>query len=566
MAESTKKMRTGGQVLVDALIQHDVDTVFCVPGESYLATLDALHDVSDAIRIVTCRHENGAAYMGEAYGKLTGKPGVTFVTRGPGACNGSIGVHTALQDSSPMVMFIGQIPRGFTGREAFQEVDYRAMFAPLAKWATQIDDPARIPEVVSHAFHVAMSGRPGPVVVAIPEDMQVELTDVADLGAFRPARPAPGDGDLAALRGMLAAAKKPLVLLGGGGWSQQGSDDFQAFAEANGLPVTTSFRTMHLFDNEHPNFVGELGIGTNPKLSQMVRDADLLLVVGARLGEITTQGYTLFEAPQPKQKLVHVHPDPNEHGRVYRPDLSIVAGADQFAAAARGMTSVTAPVWQDWTGTARDDYLVWSTPPGYPGVLDMGAVMAAIQQALPPEGIIATDAGNFAGWVNRFIRFRRFGTLLGPTNGSMGYGMPAAISAKVARPDVPVICYAGDGGIMMTGNELATAVQQKLGIVTIIVNNGVYGTIRMHQERDYPTRNPATDLVNPDFAAWAQAFGAGGERVETTEQFAPALDRAFAMAETGRPAVIELILDADRISPNFTLTELRERALEKKKT
>jgi acetolactate synthase-1/2/3 large subunit len=565
MADANKKLRTGGQVLVDALIGHDVDTVFCVPGESYLATLDALHDARDAIRIVTCRHENGAAYAGEAYGKITGRPGVTFVTRGPGACNGSIGIHTALQDSTPMVMFVGQIPRGFTDREAFQEIDYRAMFGPIAKWATQIDDPARIPEIVSHAFHVATSGRPGPVVVAIPEDMQVEETEIADVGPYRPARPAPGAADMAGLREMLSAAARPLVLLGGGGWSQRGSDDFKAFAEANGLPVTTSFRTMHLYDNDHPNFVGELGIGANPKLSQMARAADLLLVVGARLGEITTQGYTLFEAPQPKQKLVHVHPDPDEHGRVYRSDLAIVAGADQFAAAARQMTPLTAPVWQDWTGTARDSYVAWNTPAGYPGPLDMGAVMAAIREALPPEGIVTTDAGNFAGWANRYLRFRRFGTLLGPTNGSMGYGMPAAIAAKVARPDAPVICYAGDGGIMMTGNELATAVQQRLGIVTIIVNNGIYGTIRMHQERDYPTRTPATDLANPNFAAWAQAFGAEGQRVETTDAFAPALARALATARSGAPSVIELMLDPDRISPNFTLTALRERALAKQR-
>ena len=563
MTKANSKRRTGGQVLVDALVQHGVDTVFCVPGESYLATLDALHDVSDAIRVVTCRHENGASYAGEAYGKITGKPGVTFVTRGPGACNGSIGIHTALQDSSPMVMFIGQIPRDFTDREAFQEVDYRAMFGPLAKWATQIDDAKRIPEIVSHAFHVATSGRPGPVVVAIPEDMQVDEVEVADLAPYTPARPAPGDGDMTRLREMLAAAKKPLVLLGGGGWSQQGSDDLRAFAEANGLPVTTSFRTMHLYDNEHPNFVGELGIGANPALSQMARDCDLLLVVGARLGETTTQGYTLFDLPQPRQRLVHVHPDPSELGRVYRPDLPIVAGADQFVAAARAMAPLTAPVWQDWTGTARDSYLAWSTPPGYPGALDMGAVWGAIRAALPPEGVITTDAGNFAGWANRFYRFRRFGTLLGPTNGSMGYAMPAAIAAKVARPDAPVIAYVGDGGAMMTGNELATAMQQRLGIVMLIVNNGVFGTIRMHQEREYPTRNPATDLVNPNFAAWAQAFGAEGQRVDATDGFAPALDRALATAATGRPSVIELMLDADRISPNFTLTDLRKRALAK---
>ncbi|CAN0431494.1 unnamed protein product, partial [Discosporangium mesarthrocarpum] len=353
------------------------------------------------------------------------------------------------------------------------------------------------------------------------------------------------------------------VLLGGGGWSQAGSDDLQAFAEANGLPVTTSFRTMHLFDNSHANFVGELGIGANPHLSQMARDADLLIVVGARLGEITTQGYTLFDVPRTKQKLIHIHPDADELGRVYRPDLPIVAGADQFAAAVKAMAPVTAPAWQDWTGTARDSYLAWSTPGGYPEALDMGAVWKTVREAMPPEGVITTDAGNFAGWANRYYQFRRFGTLLGPTNGSMGYGMPAAIAAKVARPEAPVIAYMGDGGALMTGNELATAMQQNLGIVMMIVNNGVFGTIRMHQERDYPTRVPATDLANPNFAAWAEAFGAEGQRVETTDAFAPALERALATAATGRPSVLELMLDADRISPNFTLTELRERALAK---
>ncbi|MEK9661618.1 MAG: thiamine pyrophosphate-dependent enzyme, partial [Alphaproteobacteria bacterium] len=509
---STGRKRTGGQVLVDALIGHGVDTVFCVPGESYLATLDALWDTKDAIRVVTCRHENGAAYSAEAYGKVTGRPGVAFVTRGPGACNASIGIHTALQDSSPMVMFVGQIPRGFTDREAFQEVDYRAMFDPLAKWVTQIDDAARIPEVVSSAFHTAMSGRPGPVVVAIPEDMQVDEVDVADVGPFTAARPEPGETDMAAFREALAAAKKPLVMLGGGGWSQQAGEDMQAFAEANGLPVTTSFRTMHLFDNDHPNYVGEFGIGLNPDLAQMARDADLLVVVGARLGETTTQGYTLFAPPRTTQKLIHVYPDPGELGRVFRPDPAIVAGGDQFAAAARRMAPVTAPVWQDWTGTARDSYLAWTTPGSYPGPVDMGAVMKTIGAALPPEAVVTTDAGNFAGWATRFLRFHRFGAYLGPTNGSMGYGVPAAVAAKVARPDAPVVCFAGDGGIMMTGNELATAVQQKLGIVVVIVNNGLYGTIRMHQEREYPTRNPATDLANPNFAEWARAFGAEGQR------------------------------------------------------
>ena len=548
--------RTGGQVLVDALQVHGVDTVFCVPGESYLAVLDALHDADDAISVITCRHENGAAFMGEAYGKLTGRPGVTFVTRGPGACNGSIGVHTAMQDSSPMVMFVGQVPRGFRQREAFQEVDYQAMFAPLAKWAVEVDDAARLPEIVARAFATAVSGRPGPVIVSLPEDMLTDMVDVADTPAFQRIEPQPADGDLARLREMLQAARQPLVLVGGGGWSAQAGADLQAFAAANNLPVTTSFRAQDIIDNRHPNFVGEVGINSNPKLAQRVRDTDLLIVVGARLGEITTQGYTLLSAPNPTQGLVHVYPDPDELGRVYQPNLAINAAVGPFVAAACQSQQADTTAWDDWTEAARADYEAWIVPGEAPGPIDLGKIFHDLRASAPPDTILTSDAGNFSGWASRYFPFHSYRTLLGPTNGAMGYGMPAAVAAKVARPDATVICYAGDGGILMTGNELATAMRHKLAIVLIIANNSMYGTIRMHQERDYPGRTTATQLTNPDFVAWATSFGASAERVETTEQFAPAFERAVA---AGGPAVIELIVSEELLSSNMTLTQLRER-------
>jgi acetolactate synthase-1/2/3 large subunit len=556
VAREVDLQRTGGQVLVDALRIHGVDTVFCVPGESYLAVLDALHDAEEAISVITCRHENGAAFMGEAYGKLTGKPGVTMVTRGPGACNGSIGVHTALQDSSPMVMFVGQVPRGFRGREAFQEVDYEAMFAPLAKWVVEVDDAARLPEIVARAFSTATSGRPGPVVVSLPEDMLTDLVDVADTPAFQRIEPQPAEADMAHLREMLQAARQPLVLVGGGGWSAKAGADLEAFAAANNLPITASFRAQDIIDNGHPNFVGEVGINTNPKLAQRVRDTDLLIVIGARLGEITTQGYTLLQAPKAAQGLVHVYPDPEELGRVYQPDLAINAAVGPFVASARRSQQADTAAWDAWTEAARSDYEDWIVPRESPGPLNLSQIFHDLREAAPADTILTSDAGNFAGWAGRYFPFRRYRTLLGATNGAMGYGMPAAVAAKAARPDATVICYAGDGGILMTGNELATAVHHDLAIVLIIANNSMYGTIRMHQERDYPGRTTATRLTNPDFVDWARSFGAHGERVETTEQFAPAFERALA---AGRPAVIEVIVDEELLSSNMTLTELRER-------
>ncbi len=550
--------RTGGQILVDALKIHGVDLVFCVPGESYLAALDALYDARNAIRLITCRQEGGAANMAEAYGKLTGRPGICFVTRGPGATNASIGVHTAFQDSSPMILFIGQVARDQAEREAFQEVDYRRMFAPLAKWVAQIDDPARIPELVSQAFHRAVAGRPGPVVIALPEDMLTATAAVEDAWPYKIVRPHPGAEELQTMRAMLAKAARPFMLLGGGGWSADAVRDIAAFAEANDLPVGVSFRCQDLFDNGHKNYVGHVGIGIDPPLAARVKEADVLIVVGARLGEMTTGGYTLVQVPTPKQTLIHVHAGAEELGRVYQPALPINSGMAPFAAAARALKPVESSRWAAATAAARAEYLETLQPRPHAGALQMPEVMAFLRQRLPPDAILTNGAGNYTAWVHRFYQYRRFRTQLAPTSGAMGYGLPAALAAKAVHPERTVVCFAGDGCFLMTGQELATAVQHGLAVIVIVVNNGMYGTIRMHQEREYPERPIGTDLVNPDFAALARAYGAHGERVETTAQFAPAFERA---AASGKPALLELRLDPEAITPRMGLSQIRENAL-----
>jgi acetolactate synthase-1/2/3 large subunit len=555
MANSSN-MRTGGQVLIDQLKIHGVDTVFCVPGESYLAALDALHDAPE-IKLIVCRQEGGAAYMAEAYGKMTSRPGICFVTRGPGATNASIGVHTAFQDSTPMILFIGQVARDQVEREAFQEIDFRRMYGPMTKWVAEIDDAARIPEYVSQAFHRAVNGRPGPVVLALPEDMLTDRVDVADAGRYKPVQPSPSAAQMHDLRDRLDEAKRPIMILGGGGWSVEAVADIRVFAEAANLPVGCSFRCQDLFDNGHQNYAGDVGIGINPKLAERVKNADLLIVVGARLGEMTTSGYTLVGIPVPKQKLVHVHASAEELGRVYQAALPINAGMAEFAAMAKALGPIAARTWDDETKAARADYLEWSTPPQVEGPIQMGEIVNWLEQRLPADAILTNGAGNYATWIHRFHRYRRFRTQLAPTNGSMGYGVPAAVAAKVIAPNRMVVSFNGDGCYMMNGQELATAVQYNAPVIFVVVNNGSYGTIRMHQERAYPSRVSGTDLVNPDFAALARAYGAHGELVEQTADFAPAFERAV---KSGKPALIEIRLSVEIITPRQTLSQIRAAA------
>ncbi len=553
----TSNLRIGGHILADQLRIHGVDMAFGVPGESYLALLDGLYDLPE-LRYVICRQEGGAAMMAEAYGKLTGKPGVCMVTRGPGATNASPGLHIGFQDSTPMVLLIGQVGRGMIEREAFQEMDYRRVFGQMAKWVGQIEQADRIPEMVSHAFHLATSGRPGPVVLSLPEDMLRETSPAADAAPAQRVQAHPGPAQMARLRDLLAGAKRPLVMLGGGGWSGQAVADIRAFAEANELPVAVSFRCQDRIDNRHANYAGHAGVGIDPRLAARVRDADLLLVVGARLGEMTTGGYGLIDIPRPKQTLVHIHPGAEELGRVYQAELLINSGVAEFAAAAKALAPVEARAWSGSAAEAHGHYLdyIQANKP-IPGALQMGEIMATLNATLPPETIVTNGAGNYSVWPNRFYQYRSYPSQLAPTSGSMGYGLPAAVAAKLVHPERPVVAFAGDGCFMMTGQELATAVSHQLNIVVLVINNGMYGTIRMHQERDYPGRTLGTGLVNPDFAALARAYGAEGETVIRTEDFAPAFERALA---SEGPSLLELRIDPEAITPSATLSQIREAA------
>ena len=556
---NSSNMRTGGQILVDQLLIHNVDTAFCVPGESYLAALDALHDVPE-IRLLTCRHEANAANMAEAYGKLTGRPGICFVTRGPGACHAVVGLHTAFQDSSPLILFVGQVGREMMEREAFQEMDFRRFFGQVSKWSAEIQDPGRIPELVSQAFHVATSGRPGPVMLSLPEDMLTELSGVGDARTYRAVQAHPGPGDMEQLRTMLVAAKRPVMMLGGGTWTPKAVADITTFAEANGLPVCCSFRNQDRFDNHHNNYVGEVGIGSNPALIALLSETDLLLAVGPRLGEQSTQGYSLLEIPAPQQPLVHVYPDPEELGRVYRAELPINAGMAAFAAAAASMVPVDSIAWAGELAQARQDYLAYIEIQPTFGDLDLADVLRVLRQRLPKDALVANDAGNFSGWAHRYLPFSTYPSQVGPTNGAMGYGVPAALTAALAFPERTTICFVGDGGFLMASNELATALQYNLKPIYLVINNGMFGTIRMHQERDYPGREVATALRNPDFAAYAKSFGAYGEIIDRSENFAPALDRALA---AGKVAVLELRINPEVINTKTTLSAIRDAALAK---
>ena len=547
-------MRNGGRILVDQLELNGADLAFCVPGESYLPVLDALYD--SPIRLITCRHEQGAANAAEAYGKLTGRPGLCLVTRGPGATQAAVGVHTAKQDSSPMILLVGQVPRAFRGREAWQELDYAEVFGGIAKAAWEVDSAERIPEHMAEAYSLALTGRPGPVVLALPEDVLAEEADVADGTRVEPERVAPSGADIERLRDLLAGAERPLVVVGEGGWTAETSRDVQAFCEANALPVACAFRCQDFVDNRSPSYVGVLGVAMDEAIAGRLRDADLVLAIGGRLGEVPTRRYTLLEPPDPRQTLVHVHPDASELGRVYEPDLAIVATLTEFASALCALDPVE-PRWREWTSAARADYEENLRNEPMEGDVDLGEIMAFLRTRLPGDAVQTCGAGNFTVWAHRFAEFTQFGTQACPRSGSMGYGLPAAVAAQLIHPERVVVCFTGDGDFVMSSPELATAVQYDLPIVVLLVNNGMYATIRMHQERQFPGRVVGTDLENPDFPALARAYGAHGERVERTEDFEAAFDRALA---SGRPSVLELPVDPERISPRVRLSELRGRA------
>jgi acetolactate synthase I/II/III large subunit len=519
--------------------------------------LDAFHD-SDLV-LTVCRQEGGAAMMAEAAGKATGRPGICFVTRGPGATNASPGLHIARQDSTPMILFVGQVPRDVREREALQEMDYRATFGSIAKWVTEIDDPARIPELVSRAFHTASSGRPGPVVIALPEDMQRERIAVADAPPFEPVETWPGLTDMVKLQKLLWGAQRPFVIAGGSRWSEQACAALARFAERFALPVATTFRRAHLFDALHPSYAGDLGLGVNPKMLARLKSADVVLAIGSRLGEVPSQGYTLFEIPGPRQTLVHVHPGPEELGQVFRPHLAINAAPTAFAAVLEGLEPPPQIRWSAETAAAHAEYLAWTgEPTAVPGAVNPGEVMVWLRENLPADAIVCNGAGNFNTWLHRFYRVRRFAGQLGPASGSMGYGVPAAIGMKRLNPDRTVVAISGDGDFLMNGQEFATAVQFEAPIIVLIFDNSLYGTIRMHQEREYPGRVSATVLKNPDFAAYARAFGGYGATVEKTADFAPAFKAAQA---SGKPAIVHLKVDPEAITPATTLTKLREQAL-----
>jgi acetolactate synthase-1/2/3 large subunit len=548
---------SGGQLVVASLKAHGVEMAFSVAGESYLEVLDALYDAPE-IHLVTCRQEGGAAFMAEAYGKLTGKPGVLLVTRGPGACNAAIGLHTAFQDSTPMVVLVGQVARHQIDREAFQEVDFRKMYAPLAKWVTQIDMTERVPELLNQAFQVATSGRPGPVVVALPEDMLREEAAAAPVGPYRAVRAHPGAADLAELRRLLAAADRPIVLVGGSGWTDAACADIAKFLAANDLPACCSFRRQDIVDNRLPHYLGDLGTGAAPTLIARVKAADLVLAIGARIGEITSQSYSLLGIPDPGKTLIHIHAAAEELGRVFRPTLAIQSGMPEIAAALAALDPVK-PRWGEWRQAARAEYEAGLLPSKLTDTpaLDLGQVMTWLRDRLPDDAIITSDAGNFSGWPNRFLQYRRPGRQLGPTSGAMGYGVPAAVAAKLARPNSIVVGFCGDGGFLMTGQEIATSLAEGPGPIILIFNNAMYGTIRMHQERRFPGRVSGTNLKNPDFPALARAYGAFTAQVARTEEFAPAFEEAIAAK---RAAIIELKMDPEMITTRTTLSALRRQA------
>jgi acetolactate synthase-1/2/3 large subunit len=553
-------MRHGGKILVNQLEIQGATTAFTVPGESFLAALDGLHD-TNRIRTIICRQEGGASMMAEAWGKATGEPGICFVTRGPGVANAMAGLHVAQQDSTPMILFLGLPGAEHEDREAFQEIDTKGLLSTFVKWSAVIRSPDRIPEYVSRAFHVARSGRPGPVVLGLPEDVLSATVQAVDAKPARVAYATPSAADMAALGDMIAKAQRPLVMVGGPGWSGEAQRQLQAFAERFDMPVTAAFRYQDYVDNRHRCYVGHSGIGPHAKLAEAIRTTDLLITIGARLGEMTTSGYTLLAIPNPKQTLVHVHPDADELGTVYRADLAIASTTAGFVRALADLTPPKSLPWAGWRKDLRAACEAAWTPIDTPGDVKLEKVIRIASSMLPENAVVTNGAGNYAAFLHRYFTYKGYRTQLAPTSGSMGYGLPAAIAAKLADPSRPAICFSGDGCFMMTSQELATCVQYGLNVVTIVANNGMYGTIRMHQEKTYPARVVGTTLVNPDFAMFARAFGGHGETVTRTEEFAPALERALA---SGKPAVIELKLDPEALTPRQTLSEIRTAASDRR--
>ncbi len=552
-------MRHGGKILADQLGLQGVRAVFTVPGESFLAALDGLHD-SGGIETIICRQEGGCAMMADAWAKATGTPGICFVTRGPGLANAMAGLHIAHQDSSPMVLFLGLPASDTEDREAFQEVETKSLLGTFVKWVGVIRETERIPEYVSRAFHVAQAGRPGPVVLGLPEDMLAAMADVADAKPARIAAPDSTPAAMADVQSALAGAKQPLMVVGGPGWSGEVRARVEDFARRFDMPVASSFRCQDYFDNRLETYAGHAGVGMDPTLASAISDADLLIVVGSRLGEMTTNGYSLINIPNPKQQLVHVHPSGDELGSVYRADVPVVASAETFSRALEQIQSPATVPWSGWREERRANYLKTLEPGDLPGDVHMGKVIGALSEAMPDDAIICNGAGNYAAFLHRHFTYKDYRTQLAPTSGSMGYGLPAGVAAKVAFPDRPAIVLAGDGCFMMTCQELATCMQYKLPVIIVVANNGMYGTIRMHQEREYPERVVGTRLTNPDFAKFAESFGAHGETVTSTDAFQPALDRALA---SGLPAVIELKLDPEALTPKQTLSAVRAAAMAK---
>ena len=554
-------IRSGGEVLVDQLIVQGVTNAFCVPGESYLAVLDALYLKRKDISLYVARQDGGAAFMAEAYGKATGEVGICFVTRGPGATNASIGVHTAFQDSTPMILFVGQVGGDMVDREAFQEIDYRRMFGQMTKWVAQIDRVERIPEYVARAFQVASSGRPGPVVLALPEDMLVEKVRIEDSERVKRVTHQPSMQSMQEVRSLLELSERPLVILGGGGWSESARRQIEMFAEKNHLPVGCSFRRQDLFDNRHPNYIGDIGIGINPKLASIVKESDLLLVVGARLGEMTTGGYALIEAPTPKQKLIHIHPGIEELGRVFQASVMINSNIEE-AAEALNLLEPSESVSTDWLNKANKTYIENIIPQPSTGDVDLSELMIAMRELLPRDTVMTNGAGNFSGWIHRYWQYEDFRSQIAPTNGAMGYGVPAGVAAKIACPDKLVVSVSGDGCFLMNGQEIATAIQYNLKILFIVFDNGMYGTIRMHQERDYPSHVYGTALKNPDFAALAKAYGLHAETVTSTRDIRGAIKRCI---DQNSASLIHIKVDPEAITTRTTLTAIRNKAMSENK-